>query len=280
MSMVRENLYRPFEIEYVAMERFPKPVRQNNFFELIYIVNGTGVQFTNGNKFNYRRGNLFLITPQDTNSFQISTTTQFFFLRFSETYIQLFKDRDWTERIEFILGNASHRPGCILKNQVDKPLIASLVENIIREHSNQQLYHQKIVQQIVNTIIVIVARNIALKLPKKIKETTGEVVLDILQYIQQNIYEPKRLNAKEISNKHGISLSYLGRYFKKQTGETLQEYIAKYKIRLIEIRLLNTDMRINEIADELNFTDESHLNRVFKKQKGISPSEYRKQFVK
>jgi AraC-like DNA-binding protein len=269
------NLYTPYEIEYTVLDKYPKASHQNNFFELIYIVDGTGIQHTNGNRFNYRKGNLFLLTPSDSNSFEVSTTTKFFFLRFHVSYIQFLKDKDWTEKIDFILGNASHRPGCILKNQADKPLMASLVENIIREHNNQQLYHDKIVQQIVNTIIVIVARNIALKLPKNIKENTGEVVLDILDYVQQHIRNPKKLKAKEISKELGISLSYLGRYFKKQTGETLQEYILKYKVRLIETRLLNTDMRINEIARELSFADESHLNRVFKKYKGVSSSEYR-----
>jgi AraC-like DNA-binding protein len=273
--MAKGNLYQPYEIEHVTVEKFQRTAYQNNFFELIYIVDGTGTQHTNDNRFNYRKGNLFLLTPQDVNSFDVITPTQFFFLRFNEIYIQVLKDKDWTDQIDFILSNASHRPGCILKNQADKPLIASLVENIIREHNNQQLYHTKIVQQIVNTIIVIVARNIALKLPKNIKENSGEVILDILHYIQQHIRDPEKLKAKEIGESLGISLSYLGRYFKKQTGETLQEYISKYKVRLIEIRLLNTDMRINEIAYELNFADESHLNRVFKKYKGISPSKYR-----
>lgn len=276
--MPQVNLHHPFEIEHLTLEKFRDTAHQNNFFELIYIVEGTGVQHTNNNRFNYRKGNLFLLTPQDRNSFEISTTTHFFFLRFTALYVSIVKDRDWTERIEFILNNASHRPGCILKNQADKPIIASLVENIIREQQNQQLYFYKIIQQLVNTIIVIVARNIALKLPKNIKENTGEEVLDILHYIQQHIQNPDKLKAKEISQQLNISLSYLGRYFKKQTGETLQEYIGKYKVRLIEIRLVNTNMRINEIAHELSFTDESHLNRIFKKHKGISPSEYRKQF--
>jgi AraC-like DNA-binding protein len=35
-------------------------------------------------------------------------------------------------------------------------------------------------------------------------------------------------------------------------------------------------MRINEIVYELNFTDESHLNRIFKKYRGVSPTEFRK----
>ena len=39
----------------------------------------------------------------------------------------------------------------------------------------------------------------------------------------------------------------------------------KYKLKLVENRLLHSEMRINEIAAELGFTDESHLNKLFKK---------------
>jgi len=276
--MAKENLYQPFEIDHKILDKFPRRFKSNNFFELIFIVDGTGVQYINKNKFSYRKGNLFLVTPQDYSSFDITTPTQFFFLRFSNHYLhsKSTKDKVAVQRMEYILQNASHRPGCILKNKADKPLIASLVESIIRENSNQQLYHHQIIEQLVNTIIIIVARNIALKLPKNIKENTGETVLDLLHYIQQNIFEPKNLKAEKLSKHFGISLHYLGRYFKKQTGETMQQYIANYKLRLIETRLLHSDMRINEIAYELNFTDESHLNRAFKKHKGLSPSEFRK----
>ncbi|WP_343695909.1 AraC family transcriptional regulator [Flavobacterium sp.] len=281
--MTNKNLYHPFEVDFKELEQFPKTIRKNNFFELIYIVDGTGIQIINDNKFQYRKGNLFLVTPQDVHLFEVLTPTKFFFLRFNEYYIKANSQNGQYEtvlRMEYILQNASHRPGCILKNKIDKPLIASLIENIISEQNNQQIYHQKIIEQIVNTIITIVARNIALKLPKNIKETTGEMVLEILHYIQENIYNPKQLKAEKVSEHFNITLNYLGKYFKKQTGETLQEYIANYKLRLIEARLLNSDMRINEIADELNYSDESHLNKVFRKHKGMNPSEFRKKYAK
>lgn len=276
--MIKENLYKPFEIEYKEQEQFPKTTKSNNFFELIYIVDGTGIQYVNKNKFNYRKGNLFLLTPQDTYSFDITGTTKFFFLRFTKFYIDAKqgKDSDTIHHVEYILQNASHRPGCILKNKSDKPLIASLVESILQEQTNQQLYYSKVTAHIVNAIITVVARNIALKLPKNIKESTGEPVLEILHYIQEHIFEPQMLKAVKMSKHFGISLSYLGRYFKKQTGETLQNYIAGYKLRLIETRLLHSDMRINEIASEFNFADESHLNKVFKKFKGMNPSAFKK----
>ena len=48
-----------------------------------------------------------------------------------------------------------------------------------------------------------------------------------------------------------------------------------YKIKIIEMRLLHTDLNISEIVYELGFSDPSHLNRIFKKYKGISPSEFK-----
>jgi len=276
--MIKENLHKPFEIVFKEQTNYPRTRKSNNFFELIFIVEGTGIQYVNKNRFNYRKGNLFLLTPQDIYSFDIVTPTKFFLLRFTQHYVQTkaSKDKVAIKRVEYILKNASHRPGCILKNKADKPVIALLIESILQEQTNQQIYYDKVTEQIVDTIITIVARNIALKLPKNITETTGEPVLEILNYIQENIFEPDSLRVEKLSKHLGISVSYLGRYFKKQAGETLQDYITNYKLRLIETRLLHSDMRINEIAYELNFTDESHLNRLFKKYKGMNPSQFRK----
>jgi AraC-like DNA-binding protein len=273
-----ETLYKPYEIEWKNLNHFTKTLKRNNFFELIYVMEGTGIQTVNKNKFNYRKGNLFLLTPQDWYSFDITIPTTFFFLRFSELYVKekIGKDIDAVKQVKYILQNASHRPGCILKNKVDKPLIATLVESILNEQTNQQLYYGRITEQIVDTIITIVARNIALKLPKNIKENTGEFVLEILQYIQENIFEPRNLRVENLSRSFNMSSGYLGRYFKKQTGDTLQKYIINYKLRLIETRLLHSDMRMNEIAYEFNFTDESHLNRVFKKYKGMNPTTFKR----
>ncbi|NLR57468.1 AraC family transcriptional regulator [Chitinophaga polysaccharea] len=276
--MGRETLHQQYEIEWKELDCFEKPFKRNNFFELIYVMEGTGVQFVNNHQFNYRKGNLFLLTPQDSYSFDIDQKTRFFFLRFNESYIKekSGKDQDTVTHVAYILQNASHRPGCILKNKADKPFIFSLVNAILDEQTRQQIYYTRISEQIVSTIITVVARNIALKLPKNIKENTGEPILEILNYIQVNIFEPGKLKTKNLSRHFNISTNYLGRYFKTQTGETLQHYITHYKVRLVQTRLLHSDMRMSEIAYELGFTDESHLNRIFKKYNGISPTEFKR----
>jgi len=274
--MIKENLHEAYSIKFAKMDVSPEPEHKHSFFELVYIQSGTGMQCINKSKFKYQPGHLFLLTPEDCHSFDVETTSELFFLQFNDIYLKnggLLSDN--IQRLEYILQNANHQPGCILKNQTDKALVKPMVDAIVREYVNRDVYNQELIHQLVNTLIIVVARNIAKYLPEHISVRTEDKALDILQYIQKNIYFPDKLKSDRISAHFGISNTYLGRYFKKHTNETMQEYIGKYKTKLIEHRLKFSDKRINEIADEFGFTDESHLNKYFKNQKGSSPKMYR-----
>lgn len=274
--MMKENLYEPYTIAYKTLDDCPKQAHRHTFFELVYIVAGTGVQCINQNQFEYHEGHMFLITPDDCHSFDIRTTTTFFFLRFNDIYL---RDgglpKESIQKLEFILQNANHRPGCILKNQTDKQLVRPMIEAIVREYVNRDIYNRELIQQLINTLIIVVARNIAKYQELDVSEHTEQKAMDILHYIQAKIYEPEKLRTEHLSAHFNISTAYLGRYFKLHAGETMQQYIASYKTKLIAHRLHYSDKRINEIASEFNFTDESHLNKFFKKQAGHSPREYR-----
>jgi AraC-like DNA-binding protein len=274
--MIKEILYEPYSITFATFDECHQPAHKHSFFELVYIQSGTGIQSINNSKSKYQPGHMFLLTPDDSHSFDIETTTDFFFLQFNDIYIRnngLLSEN--IRRLEYILQNANHQPGCILKNLPDKTLVKPIVEAIVREYVNRDLYNHELVHQLVNTLIIVVARNIAKYLPEQVSMSTEEKAMDILQYIQHNIYYPEKLKAESISDNFGISNAYLGRYFKKHTSETMQQYITNYKTKLIEHRLKFSDKRINEIADEFGFTDESHLNKYFRKQKGKSPKAYR-----
>jgi AraC-like DNA-binding protein len=276
--MQKENLYQPFEIVYKTLDKCPKLDHQHTFFELVFVLDGKGKQCINNNSFSYKSNHMFLLTPGDCHRFDIEETTTFLFLRFTDIYLnESGLSSKYVEQLEYILQNASHQPGCILKNQTDKALVRPIVEAIIRDHVNQDIYNKELIAQLVNTLIVVVTRNIAKYLPAAVTEHTEEKILNILQYIQTNIFQPDKLRAEHISTHFGVSETYLGRYFKKHTEETLQQYITNSRLQLIESRLKHSDLRINEIADTFGFTDESHLNKFFRKNKGISPLAYRKE---
>jgi YesN/AraC family two-component response regulator len=278
--MIRENLHEPYTIVYNTVEKCPKQAHQHSFFELVYVISGTGVQCINKSRFDYHEGHMMLITPEDCHSFEVHTPTRFFFLRFNNIYLKNGRlPQENIQRLEFILQNANHQPGCILKHLPDKLLVSAVVDAIEREYGNNELYDRELVQQLVSTLIIIVTRNIAKYSQLEVSEQTEQKAMDILHYIQSNIYEPEKLRTEHLSRHFHISPLYLGKYFKLHTGETMQQYITGYKTKLIAHRLQHSDKRINEIASEFNFTDESHLNKFFKKQMGFSPREYRERLA-
>ncbi|KUJ60389.1 transcriptional regulator [Flavobacteriaceae bacterium CRH] len=275
--MLRESIYQPFEIVIKTMDECPKNGHRHLFFELVYIISGSGMQCINQNKFAYKPGHMFLITPEDCHAFEIAETTKFFFLRFNQIYLKSgLLSPDDLRKMEYILHNASHQPGCILKNRNDKEVVKSFVDTVCSELENTDLYNLELVRLLVNLLIVIVARNIAKYLPSGLKSNASEKIVEILNYLQSNIYHPDLLRSEVVGSHFGISDNYLGKYFKQQTGQSYQQYIGNLKIKLIEARLKFSDLRISEIANEFSFTDESHLNKFFRKAKGISPKEFRK----
>lgn len=267
--MARENIYRSLEIFYEKLEKCPLRDRQFNFFELVYVISGYGSYSVNGNKLSYSAGDLFLIAPNDCHEFDLEGSCEFMVVRFGESYIREYQWKS-IDHIECLLYYASHLPGSVLTNRDDKQAVGSLMKHLQHTVETNNLYHEDLERHLVNAIIVIAARNIAVVKPEKTLPDADVRMLQILDYIQENIRQPGRLKIAPIAEKFSISPTYLGSYFRDQCGESLQHYISSYRIRLIEHRLRFSDKRVHEIAEEFGFADESHINKFFKRHHGIS----------
>lgn len=279
--MKKDNLYEPYELAITEMiDECPRGIHTHTFFELVYVIEGSGFQTINGDQFSYKSGHLFLLAPEDHHTFEINSTSRFFFIRFNATYLKSNTSaKELVNRLEMILRNVSRRSGCILKREEDKQAIRTLMHLIINEQERGDLFHKEVIAQYINTLLVIISRNISLTLPDKIDENSDSKVLDILNYIQRNISDPDKLKAEHIGNTFGIAEAYLGRYFKHHTRAGFQDYIMAYKLKQVENRLLHSAMRISEIAYEFGFTDKSHLSKTFKKHTGTNPTEFRKSYL-
>ncbi|MFZ4929684.1 AraC family transcriptional regulator [Chryseobacterium sp. Mn2064] len=274
--MKKDFLQQPFELDLKeAMEVCPRGDHRVSFFELVYIVSGTGTQDINGNTFSYREGHLFLLIPEDAHRFTFATKTQLFFIRFNKVFFQFHTmTKDFLKRIEQSFSNHTLQ-GAVIKGENDHQMIKKLMESLMIAMQSKNFYANELIHLLVQTILTTVAQNLMKEEILEVRESTDYKVADIIQYVHGNIYHPKKLTSENISKVFGISKTYIGRYFKSNTGKTLNEYVVQYKMELIENRLRHSDMRISEIADEFGFTDKSHLNRFFKKIKGISPSLFR-----
>jgi AraC-like DNA-binding protein len=271
------NLYYPFELQFLEVSEYEAKERKNTFFEMVFVLEGKGIQIINEHRLPYTSDKLFLIFPQDTHSFEVISKTKFYFIRFHDSYLKN-QSSDWIQKLEFIFHNHNHLPGCILKTVTDKPLIRAMIEALILEENSNFPQQQEVIKQIINTVITIAARNISLVAPLAIGSSNAEPSMDLLNYVHQNIYRPEALKAAKIALEFNVSPTYISEYFKNKTGQSIQQYVIAYKIKLIETRLKFTNMQINEIVYEFGFSDASHLNRLFKKYKGLNPSDFKKQF--
>lgn len=83
-------------------------------------------------------------------------------------------------------------------------------------------------------------------------------------------------SVKFFADKVCLSPNYFGDLIKKETGKTAQEYIQDKIIALAKELLLGSDKTISEISYELGYQYSQHFNRIFKKNVGQTPNEYRK----
>lgn len=77
-----------------------------------------------------------------------------------------------------------------------------------------------------------------------------------------------------------VSSSYLSAQFKKESGITITDYISRTRIRQALTLLNTTQLSIGEIASQCGFADANYFTRIFKKNMGKSPKEYRNEIQK
>ncbi len=72
-----------------------------------------------------------------------------------------------------------------------------------------------------------------------------------------------------------LSPNYFGDLIKKETGKSAQEYIQHKLIEKAKDLIISTELTMSEIAYDLGFQYPQHFSRLFKRQVGITPNEYR-----
>ena len=105
--------------------------------------------------------------------------------------------------------------------------------------------------------------------------STDERMQKAIRYIQQNVNQ--HLTVGDVADYVGFSKSYFSAYFKKTLGFSVSAFILRCKLEEGRELLQYTDKSISTISEFLCFSSQSHFHTAFKKQFGITPSEYRKQ---
>lgn len=103
---------------------------------------------------------------------------------------------------------------------------------------------------------------------------SGMHIVDYLKKMVEHHYMDD-LGIAPLANKTGYNPSYLSRVFKLDTGMGFIQYLTKKRMSVACQYLLETDLTVADIAKKSGYMDDKYFSRIFKKEFGIPPGEYR-----
>ena len=84
-----------------------------------------------------------------------------------------------------------------------------------------------------------------------------------------------RIEISKLADMACMSKDHFTRMFRRETGETPNQYIILRKMEKAELLIVTTDMSVKSVANALGYDDSSYFNRLFRKQTGVTPQQYR-----
>ena len=123
------------------------------------------------------------------------------------------------------------------------------------------------------------ARTLATSSYAKVEaESDSRRILKVKNYISKNYMDEIRLAT--MADIAGMSPSAFSRFFKLHTGRNLSEYIIDLRLGYASRMLVDTTKSVAEISYSCGFNNLSNFNRIFRKKKNCSPSEFRENYHK
>lgn len=105
---------------------------------------------------------------------------------------------------------------------------------------------------------------------------SGEKAIDIaLQYVKEHYFED--LTLEKIASVVFLNPVYFSQLFKQKTGLGYKEYVTSLRLEQAKLLLVNSKLKVAEIAERIGYQDMRHFTQMFRKRFLLTPTEYRQQ---
>lgn len=256
---------------------FDYPIHFHPEYELNFIYNGEGIKRFVGDSISVISNiEMVLIGPnlqhgwlsEDVLPHKANEIT----IQFNKS---LFHDdllsRKLMKPIKNMLERSSH--GILFSKKVSIDLYERISKVSRFEGMDYFIEFLSILQDMATSRQQILLSNYVVDMPNFENSKRIKVVYD---YIEENFRNKIKLD--EVSKLINMTNVSFNRFMKKRTGKTFIEYLNDSRISHASMQLIETDDSISQVAYDCGFNNIANFNRVFKKVKNSTPSDFRKEF--
>jgi len=167
--------------------------------------------------------------------------------------------------IIFIIARAAVEAGANLEEILGYKY--QYIQNLSQDDSQETLYY--FLRKAFDQLFECIYQN------RNIRHT--RVFAKAKEYIWGNYNQD--ISLKKMAEAVGINPFYLSHLFRKEMGISFLEYLTSVRLSIAKKLLQQTNLSIIEICLEVGYQDPSHFAKIFKKEEGIRPTEYRKKLI-
>ena len=148
-----------------------------------------------------------------------------------------------------------------------------IFKQMIQELQRCQAHYPDLLTLLLLELLIRIERQIGREHRPKDAYLNAEMELAIQHFSDHYSDE---INIEEYALSRGMSVSWFIRSFKQYAGTTPMQYLVERRMANAQVLLETTSYNISEIAALVGYDNPLYFSRIFRKQKGMSPSEYRK----
>lgn len=246
-----------------------------------YIKEGESYYYVNGVEYHLKKGNSIIIpafAPHTIKTYNPDNYIEYSFhfdLYYNEQrvhYNEYYREMNKIPKLPVKENNIKSIMPIAIYDNYKSLEIENLFEKLIMAKGNAHNYKQIIYKAVGMHIIMEHILNSA-KMKRSVTKPSWKHVKLAIDFIHDS-YNNSELNVKLISEKVGVSESYLSRLFVQYTGIPVYKYLLKARLEESKKILLNEKLNISEVALKVGFDSIHSFSKAFKNNYNISPTEY------
>jgi AraC-like DNA-binding protein len=255
-------------------------IHSHKNFELNYILNGWGNRIVGNNMESFSRGDLVLMGPNLPHCWEVTGVSQgvspeCITIHFHEDFLgqKIMKSPELSPVMD--LFSLSKRGIQFYGNETQE--ISYILKKMLEENNFRKLIY---LLEIFELLVRTDNRRLLVN-PGFIKDADDTKSLRLKQayeYILVNF--AKKIKLQDVAEQCHLSISAFCRFFEKNTGKSLFNYLKEVRIGYACKLLLDSDLLISDICYQSGYNNLAHFNNQFREMCGVTPSQYRNKYKK